>query len=71
VAVRLSEVTGLAPLTYLARHRMQVAARLLASGDVTVAQVGARVGFGSAAAFSRAFKRAHGRAPSELRDPAH
>jgi AraC-like DNA-binding protein len=69
-ARRFSEVTGLAPLTYLTSHRMQVAARLLASSDLTVAEVGARVGFGSAAAFSRAFKRAHGRAPSELREPA-
>jgi transcriptional regulator GlxA family with amidase domain len=50
---------------------MQVAARPLASSDLAVAQVGARVGFGSAAAFSRAFKRAHGRAPSEVREPAH
>jgi hypothetical protein len=44
-----------------------VAERLLATTDLTVAEVAQRVGFGSTAAFSRAFKRAHGRPPSTLR----
>jgi transcriptional regulator GlxA family with amidase domain len=64
---RFSEVVGLAPLTYLSRHRMQLAEQLLATNDLTVTEVALRVGFGSAAAFSRAFKRAHGRAPSASR----
>jgi AraC-like DNA-binding protein len=66
-ARRFTRVIGLAPLTYLTRHRMQAAARLLATTDLTIAEVADRVGFASTAAFSRAFKRASGRAPSEAR----
>jgi AraC-like DNA-binding protein len=66
-ARRFAQVTGMAPMTYLRRHRMQLAARLLATTDLTVAEVARRVGFGSSAAFSRAFKRAHGRAPTGSR----
>jgi AraC-like DNA-binding protein len=67
-ARRFTQVTDLAPLTYLARHRMQTAARLLAATDLAVAEVAVRVGFASTAAFSRAFKRATGRPPSAARD---
>jgi transcriptional regulator GlxA family with amidase domain len=66
-ARRFTEVAGLAPLTYLRRHRMQLAERLLVTSDLSVAEVAVRVGFSSAAAFSRAFKRAHGRAPGASR----
>jgi AraC family transcriptional regulator, alkane utilization regulator len=66
-ARRFAEATGVAPLTYLTRHRMQLATRLLQTSNLTVAEVAARVGFGSTAAFSRAYRRATGQAPSALR----
>jgi AraC-like DNA-binding protein len=54
-------------MQYLARWRMQRAARLLADGRQTVAAVAARVGYESEAAFSRAFKKLVGDSPSGWR----
>lgn len=56
-----------APMQYLARWRMQVAATRLRETADPVANVGLDVGYGSEAAFSRAFKRIVGSAPSEWR----
>jgi len=55
------------PMHYLAHWRLQLAARALATGDVPVAAVAQRVGYESEAAFSRAFKRRLGVAPSDWR----
>ena len=52
---------------YLARWRMQIAARLLEAGSVSVAQAAAEVGYQSEAAFNRAFKRHVGAAPGAWR----
>ncbi len=46
---------------------MHLAEELLATTDVGVAVVARRVGYDSEEAFSRAFKRAHGVAPSHWR----
>jgi AraC-like DNA-binding protein len=54
-------------MQYLARWRMQVAARLLADGQAKVSAVALRVGYDSEAAFSRAFKRATGVSPAAWR----
>ena len=61
---------GLPPMQYLARWRMQRAARLLADGDATVGAVAFEVGYGSEAAFSRSFKRTVGVSPTEWRRAA-
>jgi AraC-like DNA-binding protein len=53
------------PMSYLAARRMQIAASLLSSGALTVAQVADRVGYESEASFGRAFKRSTGMAPTE------
>jgi AraC-like DNA-binding protein len=66
-AERFSHYVGVAPMQYLARWRMQLAARRLATPGVSVAQAGAEVGYESEAAFSRAFKRHVGVAPSGWR----
>lgn len=67
LAERFKRLTGLAPLQYLAQWRMQVAAGRLADGD-GVAAVAFEVGYGSEAAFSRAFKKLVGVSPSAWRD---
>ncbi len=64
LAERFAEVVGQPPMQYLTLWRMQVAAGLLATGTEKVAAVASRVGYGSEAAFSRAFKRATGVPPS-------
>jgi AraC-like DNA-binding protein len=65
---RFRAVLGLSPIRYLTEWRMHIAADLLASTDLTVAQVARRTGYDSQEAFSRAFKRRMGSAPSTWRD---
>ena len=65
---RFRDVLGLSPIRYLTEWRMHIAADLLASTDLTVAQVARRTGYDSQEAFSRAFKRRMGSAPSTWRD---
>ena len=64
---RWSALVGEPPAQYLARWRMHLAARALRGREGSVAEIGRRVGYDSEAAFSRAFKRLVGVAPSSLR----
>lgn len=66
-AERFTSYVGVPPMTYLGRWRLQVAARLLASGSMTVAQTAALVGYESESAFNRAFKRQVGKPPGSWR----
>ena len=60
---RFRQVLGRSPIRYLTEWRMHVAEDLLASTDLGVAAIARRVGYDAEEAFSRAFKRAHGRRP--------
>ena len=64
---KFREVLGLPPIRYLTGWRMHVARDLLSSSALGVAAIARRVGYDSEEAFSRAFKRAHGQAPSTWR----
>jgi len=67
-AARFSALTGEGPIVYLTRWRMQLAARLLAEHPYArVSEIAEQVGYHSEAAFSKAFKRAIGVAPSKYR----
>lgn len=66
-ADRFTTYVGVPPMTYLARWRLQVAARMLQSGSASVAQVAAAVGYQSESAFNRAFKRQVGAPPGGWR----
>ena len=68
LAKRFALLVGQPPMQYLAQWRMQVAANLLAQSGTKVAAIGAEVGYGSEAAFSRAFKKATGLAPGAWRE---
>ena len=61
---------GESPVAYLARARMQEAARQLQASDDALAQVARSVGYTSEFAFNRAFRRAIGEPPGAYRDRA-
>ena len=61
---RFRTILGLSPIRYVNGWRMRVAQDLLATTEVTVSAIARRVGYDSEEAFSRGFKRAHGRSPS-------
>ena len=64
---RFRRVLGRSPIRYLTEWRMHLAEQLLATTGTGVAVVARRVGYESAEAFSRAFKRARGISPSHWR----
>jgi AraC-like DNA-binding protein len=67
LAERFTHFVGVPPMQYLAQWRMQLAATLLSSTSMTLAEIAERVGYGSEAALSRAYKRWVGVAPAEWR----
>jgi AraC-like DNA-binding protein len=67
LAERFQRFLGEAPLTYLARWRLQLAARRLQTSRDTVLRVAAEVGYESEAAFNRAFKREFDLPPAQYR----
>jgi len=67
LAERFSRLVGVAPMQYLTRWRLQLAAERLTRGSTKVAAIGAQVGYDSEAAFSRAFKRETGQSPAAWR----
>jgi AraC-like DNA-binding protein len=66
-AARFTELVGEPTMHYVARWRMDVALDALREEGATVAQLADRLGYGSEAAFSRAFKRIVGVAPGAAR----
>ena len=66
-AARFSELVGESPKAYVTRWRMQVAHAWLGEADLTVSQVAVRLGYGSEAAFNRAFKRIVGVPPGAVK----
>ena len=62
-AERFTSLVGHPPMHYLALWRMHLAAQQLREGHGSVAQIAFEVGYGSEAAFSRAFKRQFGTSP--------
>lgn len=66
-AVRFKTKAGVGPLEHLTRWRVQKACELLREGKKGVDEVAWRVGYESAAAFSRAFKREVGLSPGAFR----
>jgi AraC-like DNA-binding protein len=67
LAERFVELVGVPPMQYLAQWRMQIASGLLSDGSTNIATVAAKIGYGSEAAFSRAFKKIVGVPPSACR----
>jgi AraC-like DNA-binding protein len=67
LADRFIRLIGVPPMHYLSNWRMQVATQQLRNTNVSLAQVADVIGYDSEAAFSRAFKKAFGKAPATWR----
>jgi AraC family transcriptional activator of mtrCDE len=59
--------TGMNPMQFVAKARLDHAAELLRSTSLPVKSVAARIGYLNRSHFSRAFRRAHGVDPSQFR----
>ena len=68
-AARFTAVVGMPPMTYVALARMRRARELLLGGS-SVSVVASALGYGSEAAFSRAFARITGQTPGRVRRAA-
>lgn len=66
-ARRFLLATGVSPLRYLTELRMRLAVRKLSREGQSVEEVASQLGYGSLAAFSRAFKRTVGVSPGACR----
>ena len=66
-ARRFVERTGLSPLRFLTRCRMNHAALRLEESRLSIAAIALEVGYESEFAFNRAFKRFHGTPPGRFR----
>ncbi|RFS87575.1 AraC family transcriptional regulator [Actinomadura spongiicola] len=66
-ARRFTTFVGEPPLTYLTRWRMTIAARLLRDTDKSLEQIAGAIGYGSAFAFAKAFRREYATTPGEYR----
>ncbi len=66
-AARFKKLVGESPLQYITRWRMNLAVTWLRDEAVRVGELADRLGYQSAAAFSRAFKRFIGVSPGAAR----
>lgn len=66
-AVHFKADAGITPVAYLTQLRMRLAERTLREGDTSVSKVGYALGYSSESAFSNAFKRFAGEAPTRYR----
>ncbi|RDJ02718.1 AraC family transcriptional regulator [Rhizobium grahamii] len=66
-AARFKDVVGQAPLAYLTEWRIYQAARLIEANASRISVIARRVGYQSEAAFTKAFRKVLGHAPSEYR----
>jgi AraC-like DNA-binding protein len=67
LAKRFVELVGVSPIQYLAGWRMHLAQHLLQDSTLGLAEIAARVGYESDAAFNRAFRRRVGSPPATWR----
>lgn len=70
---RFQRAVGMAPMSYLLAWRMALAKQLLRQGELAIATIAERVGYGSVSAFGVAFTRCVGMPPGRYarQDAAH
>lgn len=64
------KITGATPHAYLASLRLERARRLLAETDLSISEIGARVGYTSQSHFTKVFRAATGLTPKSFREAA-
>lgn len=64
------KITGSTPHAYLAGLRLERARRLLAETDLSIGEIGARVGYTSQSHFTKVFRAATGLTPKAFREAA-
>lgn len=62
------KVTGASPHAYLAALRIERAQQLLATTDLSITEIGTRVGYASSSHFGKAFRQANGLTPRAFRE---
>jgi AraC-like DNA-binding protein len=67
LSAKFTDLIGVSPKQYITTWRMQIAESTLGDTDQSIAEIAASLGYQSEAAFSRAFKRETGIAPSHVR----
>ena len=70
LAMKFRAGIGESPIRYLSRVRLRQAAYELAGGRLTLHEVARRAGYGTDAAFAKAFKRHFGKPPGAYREGA-
>jgi AraC-like DNA-binding protein len=65
--IRFKKETGLPPMEYATRHRIEIARHLLLTTTRTVTEVAHELGFGSSQHFATVFRRYTGKTPNEFR----
>jgi transcriptional regulator GlxA family with amidase domain len=66
-ARRFRELVGETPVAYLTRWRLCLATKLLLESDRSLDEIADAIGYGSSAAFSKAFSREYRCAPGQFR----
>ena len=66
-SARFTELVGEAPIAYLTRWRMNIAASRLREENITAAKLASELGYQSEAAFNRAFTHIIGQTPGSVR----
>ena len=66
-AMYFQDLVGMPPMRYITMWRMQKAKGMLETTDLTMFEIAQRVGYGSEAAFSRAFQREFEQTPGAAR----
>ena len=64
---RFRELVGITPAAYLAQYRMDQASSWLRQSTMTMDEIAERCGYGSTAAFAKAYKKVTGVAPGAVR----
>lgn len=67
-AERFTELTHSTPQQYLGNLRMRLASQWISQDNLSLDEIADRLGYGSAASFSRAFKRMTGISPGAVRN---
>lgn len=67
---RFKDLVGLPPVEYLIRWRMTIARDSLKTGNDTLSNIAAAIGYASETTFSSTFKRMFGQSPSRYRSEA-